>query len=384
VAEHYFDLSKSDQGEVLEQAREKTGRPTHLLEKDVWVVWTLGALFKSALATDLTFKGGTSLSKAYKIIDRFSEDLDLTYDIRKLIADLTGGEEFLPANRSQASKWTKAVRDRLPGWIGSQVQPVLQQALELAKLDAKLEMAGDEQDKLLLTYQAVKQGTGYVAPVVTLEFGGRSTGEPHQVVPVVCDMEGQVDGVTFPTASPLVMSVVRTFWEKATATHVYCAQGRIRGERYARHWHDLAAIMRSTLFREAVEDRSIAHAVAEHKSHFFIEKDSEGKIIDYFLAVEGGLQIVPQGAAREALAADYAAMLEDQVMVGDALPFDALMKACADVAQQANGSAKDGATEQLETKLLESLKSPESELTKADMKAIRSEAVARLRDKKKR
>lgn len=340
MAERFLALTKEEQGEVLEQAREKTGRPTHLLEKDVWVVWTLGALFESALATDLTFKGGTSLSKAYKIIDRFSEDLDLTYDIRKLIADLTGGEEFLPASRSQAGKWTKAVRDRLPEWITGEVQPILQKALELAKLDAVLEIAGAEHDKLLLHYPAVKQGTGYVAPVVTLEFGGRATGEPHAVVPVVCDMDGQVDGVTFPTASPLVMSVARTFWEKATATHVYCAQGRIRGERYARHWHDLAAIMRSSHFRAAVEDRAVARAVANHKSHFFSEKDVNGKVIDYFAAVEGGLQIVPDGATREALASDYAKMLEDQVMVGDALPFDELMKACAEVVQQANGEAK--------------------------------------------
>ncbi|MDI9689787.1 nucleotidyl transferase AbiEii/AbiGii toxin family protein [Burkholderia cenocepacia] len=340
MVEHYFALGREDQDEVLEQARENTGRPTHLLEKDVWVVWTLGALFDSALAADLTFKGGTSLSKAYKIIDRFSEDLDLTYDIRKLIADITGGEEFLPANRSQASKWTKAVRDRLPDWITGEVQPVLQKALELAKLDAKLEIAGTDRDKLLLHYPAVKQGTGYVAPVVTLEFGGRATGEPHAIVPVACDMAGQVDGVAFPTAAPLVMSVARTFWEKATATHVSCAQGRIRGERYARHWHDLAAIMRSSHFSAAIEDRAVARAVADHKSHFFSEKDAEGKVIDYFAAVEGGLQIVPDGAAREALATDYAKMLEDQVMVGNALPFDHLMKACAEVAQQANGAAK--------------------------------------------
>lgn len=346
MAEHYFALSKEDQGEVLEQAREKTGRPTHLLEKDVWVVWTLGALFDSALAADLTFKGGTSLSKAYKIIDRFSEDLDLTYDIRKLIADITGGEEFLPATRSQAGKWTKAVRERLPAWIAGDVQPTLQKALELARLDAKLEIAGDERDKLLLHYPAVKQGTGYVAPIVTLEFGGRATGEPHQVVPVTCDMAGQVEGVAFPTASPLVMSVSRTFWEKATATHVYCAQGRIRGERYARHWHDLAAIMRSSHFRTAVEDRTVAQAVAEHKSHFFSEKDDKGTVIDYFVAVGGGLQIVPEGAAREALAADYAKMLEDQVMVGDALPFEELMVACKALAEQANHTAQQPVKEQ--------------------------------------
>jgi hypothetical protein len=344
VAEHYFSLSKEDQDEVLELARDKSGRPAHLLEKDVWVVWTLGVLFESALATELTFKGGTSLSKAYKIIDRFSEDLDLTYDIRKLLPDLTGGAAFLPANRSQASKWTKAVRDRLPDWIATEVRPILERALASAKLDVKLAMAGVERDKLLLHYPAVKRGSGYVAPVVTLEFGGRATGEPHAVVPVACDIDGQVDGVAFPTASPLVMSVARTFWEKATAAHVYCAQGRIRGERYARHWHDLAAIMRSSYFQAAVNDRSVAEAVAEHKSHFFSEKDVQGKSIDYLAAVNGGLQIVPGGEARQALVADYAKMLEDQVMVGDALPFEELMRACAEVAKQANIAAKLGSS----------------------------------------
>lgn len=340
MAESYFSLSDADQAEVLEQGRERTGRPAHLLEKDIWVVWTLGALFSSKVGADLTFKGGTSLSKAYRIIDRFSEDLDLTYDIRKLIADLTGGEEFLPTSRSQASKWTKAVRDRLPEWIAGTVQPVIQEALDQAKLGAKLEVSGADRDKLLLRYRAVKQGTGYVAPVVTLEFGGRATGEPHEAMPVACDIEGQVEGVTFPTASPVVMSVTRTFWEKATATHVYCAQGRIRGERYARHWHDLAAIMRSSHFEAAIEDRDVARAVAEHKSYFFSEKDAAGNTIDYFSAIAGALHVVPEGAAREALAADYAGMLEDQVMVGDALPFEDLMQACAEVADRANTAVR--------------------------------------------
>lgn len=343
MAETYFSLSDADQIEVLEVGRERTGRPAHLLEKDIWVVWTLGTLFGSSVGADLTFKGGTSLSKAYRIIDRFSEDLDLTYDIRKLIADLTGGEEFLPASRSQASKWTKAVRDRLPGWITETVQPVIQEALDRANLGARLELAGTESDKLLLHYPAIKQGTGYVAPLVTLEFGGRSTGEPHAAMPVTCDIDGQVDGITFPTASPVVMSVARTFWEKATATHVYCAQGRIRGERYARHWHDLAAIMRSSHFEAAIKDRNVARAVAEHKSCFFSEKDAAGNTVDYFAAVGGALHLVPEGTARDALAADYASMLEDQVMVGNALPFEDLMQACAEVTARANAAAKSSA-----------------------------------------
>jgi len=336
VAEYFFALSKNDQCEALEHGRAETGRPAHLLEKDVWVVWTLRALFDSPLSADLTFKGGTSLSKVYKVIDRFSEDIDLTYDIRKLIPDLIGQGGELPASRSQAGKWTQAVRHRLPEWITQNVQPVIQATLTRERLDARLELGGQENDKLFLHYPALAQGTGYVAPVVTLEFGGRATGEPHEVFQVACDIAEHLSEVLFPTASPLVMSVARTFWEKATAAHVFCAQGRIRSERYARHWHDLAAIAQSTHFAAVMADRTVAAAVARHKSHFFIEKDTNGQVIDYAAATTGYLKIVPEGEAKAALAKDYAAMLADDVMIGSALPFDELLKTCADLEAEVN------------------------------------------------
>lgn len=336
MTEDFFKLGEQDRREALEYARAETGRPAHLLEKDVWVVWTLRTLFESPLATDLTFKGGTSLSKVYKIIDRFSEDIDLTYDIRKLIPDLIGEGGDLPASRSQASKWTQAVRRRLPDWITQNVLPVIQTALTREHLDARLELGGQEKDKLLLHYPALTQGTGYVAPVVTLEFGARATGEPHQVFQVTCDIAAQLADVSFPTATPLVMSVARTFWEKATAAHVFCAQGRIRSERYARHWHDLAAIARSSHFPVVISDRAVATAVAHHKTYFFSEKDASGQVIDYLPATTGHLKIVPDGEAKTALAKDYAAMLEDAVMVGNALSFDDLLEACAELETRVN------------------------------------------------
>lgn len=338
MAESFLGLGREDQSEVLELVRAQIDRPTHLLEKDVWVVWALGALFDSPLASDLTFKGGTSLSKD-KVIERFSEDIDLTYDIRKLIADMVDSEAALPVSRSQANKWTKAVCERLPEWIATEVRPIIEAALARDNLDAKLEIGGQAQDKLLLQYPALKQGTGYVKPVVVLEFGGRATGEPHAVRPITCDMDGYVPGISYPTAAPLVMSVTRTFWEKATAAHVYCAQGRIRGERYARHWHDLAALARSPYFAPAIADREVAMAVARHKSFFFSEKDTDGNAIDYEAATSGRLRIAPEGDARSALAADYANMRADQVMLGAAMEFDQLMQACADIEMVANRSA---------------------------------------------
>lgn len=340
MADSFFSLSKAEQREALEFGRAESGRPTHLFEKDIWVVWTLRTLFASPLAADLTFKGGTSLSKVYKVIDRFSEDVDLTYDIRKLIPDLIGAGSELPGSRSQASKWTQAVRHRLPDWITQAVQPVLQAALANERLDVQLELGGQDRDKLFLRYPALTQGTGYVAPVVTLEFGGRATGEPHQACAVTCDIAEHLTEVSFPAATPLVMSVARTFWEKATAAHVFCAQGRIRGERYARHWHDLAAIARSPAFSAVVGDQAVAEIVARHKSCFFIEKDAFGMAIDYMAAATGNLKIVPEGKALEALAKDYEAMLADDLMVGDAMHFDALIDACAELEVTMNGLAR--------------------------------------------
>jgi hypothetical protein len=336
MADDFFRLAIEDRREALEYARAQTGRPAHLLEKDAWVVWTLRALFASPLASDLTFKGGTSLSKAYSVIERFSEDVDLTCDMRKLIPDLVADGDESPASRSQAAKWTQAVRHRLPEWIESRVSPVILAALAREGLDAHVTQ---ESDKLFLHYPALTQGSAYVAPVVVLEFGGRATGEPHQTLPVRCDMEGHVPGVSFPSATPVVMNLARTFWEKATAAHVYCAQGRVRGERYARHWHDLAAIARSPLFDGIVADRAVATLVARHKSFFFIEKNSLGEIIDYAAAVQGKLRIIPEGAARQSLAEDYAAMQEDGILMGDALSFAALMRACAEIENRLNQTA---------------------------------------------
>ena len=93
MAEAFLRLSGKDRLDALGVAADRLGRPAHLLEKDVWVVWAIQQLFGSPIGTNLVFKGGTSLSKAYQVIDRFSEDVDLTFDIRALIPDLLEGRE---------------------------------------------------------------------------------------------------------------------------------------------------------------------------------------------------------------------------------------------------------------------------------------------------
>lgn len=336
MAESWFALSPADQSEALEVAAARSGRPAHLLEKDVWVVWTLGAIYDSALAPALTFKGGTSLSKVYQVIDRFSEDLDLTYDIRALAPDLLLDGDPIPRSSSQEKKLSSAVRKRLPDWIAQTVQPVLQSALHAAGLQATLRMAGRDRDQLILAYPPVKTGTGYAPPTILLEFGARATGEPNQVLPVACDMARWLAGVDFPVAQPLVMAAERTFWEKATAAHVYCLQGRLRGERYSRHWYDLAQLAASVHFDKAVMDHALARQVAQHKAMFFAEKDAQGQWIDYTRAVSGALQLIPQGASLEALEQDYIAMLADGLLSSHQPDFTQLMARCLRIQERVN------------------------------------------------
>lgn len=233
MADAFLLLTAEDRREALGVAADRSGRPAHLLEKDAWVVWALATLYGSPLGEHLVFKGGTSLSKAYRVIRRFSEDVDLTYDIRALAPDLVGDNgEALPKTRSEEKRWTSAVRERLPQWVADSVQPVIAEALAAGPLSAAIRV---ESEKLFIDYEATTAGSGYVAPSVMLEFGARSTGEPASMRDVVCDAAGMVDGVVFPTARPRVMHAERTFWEKATAIHVFCLQERLRGDRFARH-----------------------------------------------------------------------------------------------------------------------------------------------------
>lgn len=340
MPESWFELSSADQSEALEVAAGRSGRPAHLLEKDIWVVWALSAIYDSPLGNTLTFKGGTSLSKVYKVIDRFSEDIDLTYDIRELVPDLLRDGNPIPASASQEKKITSAVRSRLPQWIEQTVQPVIEQALVASGLQAALSLAGKDNDKLIIAYPAIKKGTGYAAATIQLEFGARATGEPHQRHHVACDIAPLIDGVTFPTAQPLVMAAERTFWEKATAAHVYCLQGRLRGDRYSRHWYDLAALAKTTHFDSAANDHELARQVAEHKSMFFAEKDVDGGKVDYFQATSGDLRLIPQGPSLDALEQDYAAMLEDGLLAFEQPTFETVMASCAAIQDEINRLAR--------------------------------------------
>jgi hypothetical protein len=333
----FFQLSPAERLEALNTAANTSGLLPHLLEKDIWVVWSLQHLFTGPYAQHLVFKGGTSLSKAYGVIRRFSEDVDLTYDIRAIASDLIGDTGSpLPTSKSQEKKWSKEIRARLSSWVDAEIVPRLKQDLLQQGLPAAVRAEGD---KVFIDYEPLTTGTGYVPSSVMLEFGARSTGEPSESRAIRCDAAEHLQGVEFPTATPQVMRAERTFWEKATAIHVFCAQGEFRGgDRFARHWHDVTRLDAAGFADAAIADKALAQAVADHKSVFFAEKNTQGDVIDYRLAVCGGLQLVPDDGALAKLATDYQHMVDDGLFLDDAEPFESLLERCKTIQQKANSN----------------------------------------------
>jgi len=336
MAEDFLRLSARDRRDALEVAAAHSSRPVHLLEKDVWVVWALKVMFSAPFGAQLVFKGGTSLSKAFDAIRRFSEDVDLTYDIRALAGDLTGqGPHPLPPSRSQEKKWTSITRQRLTEWVASRALSTVDAAVRAERVPATARIKPGDDHAVLIEYEPLSEGARYVSPAVLLEFGGRSTGEPCGVRQVRCDAAELLPGLNFPTAAPRVMRAERTFWEKATAVHVLCAGGKLRGERFSRHWYDLVQLDKKGYVEPALADRALARSVAEHKRVFFEEK-AGGAVIDYLEAVNGGLRLVPEGDVLARLEDDYRKMSEDGLLLDAAEPLETLLEGCRQIAARAN------------------------------------------------
>ena len=336
MAENYLTLSPEDRLEALGVATTKSARPVHLLEKDIWVVWALDGLFSSEFGKHLVFKGGTSLSKAYAIIGRFSEDIDVTYDVRELIPELVGDNAPIPRSNSQAKKWRDAIDKKLAAWVKEKALPVINKHVEATGVDVTVTAEGTN---IYIDYDPLAKGKGYVAPRVTIEFGARSTGEPCEERPIACDAAPHLPDLEFPTAKPKAMLPKRTFWEKATAIHVYC-RGDTQDDRYARHWHDLVRLDDAGFAQAAFDDRPLANEVAEFKGKFFRARDSNGNQIDYAAAVSGGPQLVPDAEALKTLEADYKKMADDGILLDDAEPFADLIERCADLEKWANAKPK--------------------------------------------
>jgi len=315
-----LSASAEDRRDAFLGAGRTLGAPEQNIEKDFWVCWVLDALFNGAKpgGPRLLFKGGTSLSKAYGLISRFSEDIDITI-FRDDLGQGASVEELEALSRNQRDKRLDAIkvaaRAHVNGAMRQQVADQLKAALEAAGIDpatGRVEPDPDDPDQqsLLIWYPKVTAaGDGYIRPAVKIESGAKSALDPNQptiirpyVMDVIPDIDLSVSSVTTAVAE-------RTFWDKVVILHGLRqwfgrrAELRGGGQRVSRHYYDQYRLLDSDAGRKAALDIDLAADCVRHARIFFNSPD-----LNLAAAVSGSFTISPNRDMAAVLARDYTAM----------------------------------------------------------------------------
>ncbi len=317
----------------IEQAAIRRNVSPVIIEKDFWVCWLLGILFESKFAGQLVFKGGTSLSKVFGVIERFSEDIDLSLSPDFLKLPQAG------ASRNQANKWMKKAEAVCSDAVRQQVSPAMETVVTgvLRKGErAWFEFTTDSQTNspvLLFHYPSSQPaGFAYLRRSVKLEFGSLTDQQPvgrHPVRPWIAD--------AIPAAFPdwrcevVALEVERSFWEKATILHAeyHRPADKPTPDRFSRHYADTAALAKHPIASKAVDLHELRSRVVQWKSQFF-----GSSWANYDQAKPGSFRFVPPAERQPALRRDYQAMRD--MYLTEPASFDEILTTLADFEHRAN------------------------------------------------
>jgi hypothetical protein len=303
--------SSRDRRDLFLAAAQRLGTPVGNVEKDFWVCWTLGELYHDMPAGSprLLFKGGTSLSKAYGLIQRFSEDIDVTVFRDDLGQSATmEALEVMTGKRRQAK--LDAIRDACRAYVSGPLKEVLAVRIgEATGGEGRVDVDAADPDgqSLLLWYPTVEGSTdAYVRPVVRLESGAKSALDPHEqrsVRPYIAD---ELPNEDFTVVGVTTIEPKRTLWDKIVIAHGlrrwYERRGTLRqeGQRVSRHYYDLHCLLRSKIGLETLADRVLGENCVRHARLFFDRPD-----FDLSSARQGSFAIAPHAGMIEALRRDY-------------------------------------------------------------------------------
>jgi hypothetical protein len=320
---HYFDLSDADQAQLLQNLAPVMGRRAEILEKDIWLCQVLDLLFKLPDRKPMAFKGGTSLSKVYQAIDRFSEDIDVTVDYRSLVASAPVLESL--TSNSQRSKLSDTLKAALATHVRHELAPALQAALTqtLPKQHTHIELSEDAEKLWVFYPSAVENADAYLRPSILIEFGGRNTTLPQTTQAITPDIASLVPALAWPIAHVSVLSAARTFWEKATLIHVECHRPSLKpsAQRLSRHWYDLARLADHDIGHQAAQDTALLRDVLRIKETFYRSSASH-----YDRCLRGELRLIPDAPLLAALDQDYRAMLAAQMFYGEIWAFETIVQ----------------------------------------------------------
>jgi hypothetical protein len=307
--DEFAKLASAERRPYFEAAATASGFPLQIIEKDFWVCWTLKRLFAlPEVGGHLVFKGGTSLSKAFGVIERFSEDIDISIDRAWL--GFTGAKD---PEKAPSAKQQQRLIEELAATCRKFVQTEMLATLEKS-FGSDLErkkgwvLRIDERDPdgqtLLFDYPtAERQSAGYIQMSVKIELGARSDHWPAHVSPIRPYLDVHVPRVLKqPSVNVNTLDAIRTFWEKATILHMYAhlPEGKPVAPGQSRHYYDLYLLLSTRYRNEALEQMDLLKRVSEHKRIYF-----RAAWANYEEAAQGRLKLVPSRATQDEMKRDY-------------------------------------------------------------------------------
>jgi hypothetical protein len=286
----------------FEQASGRLDLPPAAIEKDFWVTWVLGLLFSSSpLASKILFKGGTSLSKVFGLIERFSEDIDLILDWNEVVSE----DPNMERSKTKQDQFNKAVPELSREYIERVLLP---EVLHLMGGICSAEIETGAPDVINIRYPS-KFAAEYLRPEIRLEIGPLAQWVPHARYAVTSYVaDAFPDLFERPACHVIAIKAERTFWEKATILHheAHRPESSKIPARYSRHYYDLYMMAANESLRQvALPDLELLKSVVAFKMKFYPRGWAR-----YDLAKPGTLRLVPSDRRLAELCSDYDAMKE--------------------------------------------------------------------------
>ena len=307
----FLQLTDSQRKSVYESIAYKEGLPAQVIEKDFWVTAILQTIFALPIAKYLVFKGGTSLSKGWKLIERFSEDIDIA--VSPILLGVPEGD--------LTKKQIKKLRKASSLYVIEELCPMIREELKqkglnsFVTIDAQLNGEGDntypEPRQIYLHYKSVfDKALTYLRPDVVLEVSARSLLEPIDSIQVQSILSQNIPVKPLSESRIYTAIPAKTFLEKVFLLHeLFSVSGHgVKAERKSRHLYDLYVMMDKDFAKYAVADDVLWESIRHHREIFTSVRD-----VDYSPDVRKRLQLIPREDILDIWRADYTAMKESMI-----------------------------------------------------------------------
>ena len=323
----FYLKSKDDLRVLITNTARKKNIAEAVVEKDYWVTYFLDYLFNENKWKEyFTFKGGTSLSKCFGIIQRFSEDIDLILDWRVLGYDKL--EPWLIRSNTKQDKFNKEINEKTERFLKEDFLTEL--VKDFSQEDFEFEIDSLDPQTILFSYPKIFD-SNYLSQTIRLEIGSLAAWTPAtniSIIPIIGDAYANI----FKEKTNIrTVSVERTFWEKATILHHEAnrPESSKMPHRYARHYYDMYKIANSKYKDKAIKDKELLRKVTEFKMKFYPRKWAK-----YEDAMDSKLRLVPDKFRFLELENDYKAMSE--MIYGEYPSFEEIIKILKELETEIN------------------------------------------------